>query len=294
MDWLSVLRILVAFLALLLASWSDWNTRTASDSHWLMLGTIGFVLLGVEIFMDGVSPLYYLFLIPLGIIFYDIFWDRPGIFEDGMYDLAVGAYAIAMIVLVALALLLWTEAYFWRLMTIPILIIIFTILYYLDLIKGGADAKALIALAVLFPTYPVIDGFPLIRIPMESLQYLFPFAFLVLFNAALFMIIFPVIFFLINLARGDRRLPAMFFGYRMDLEKAERSFVWILDRVENGGVEVRLFPSEADQQREKADLLRERGVDRVWVTPKIPFLIPLAVSVLFSALVGNPFFLLIG
>ena len=38
------------------------------------------------------------------------------------------------------------------------------------------------------------------------------------------------------------------------------------------------------------DELEGAGVNRIWVTPKIPFLIPLTISLLFSVFVGNIFF----
>jgi prepilin signal peptidase PulO-like enzyme (type II secretory pathway) len=39
--------------------------------------------------------------------------------------------------------------------------------------------------------------------------------------------------------------------------------------------------------------LEKSGADMIWVTPKIPFLIPITVSVLFSSIVGNIIFLFV-
>jgi hypothetical protein len=44
----------------------------------------------------------------------------------------------------------------------------------------------------------------------------------------------------------------------------------------------------------EVELLRAAGISRVWVTPKIPFIIPLTVSLIFVAIVGNVFFLIFG
>jgi len=290
MDWIPVLKICIAFIILALASWSDWRTRMASDTYWIVMGTLGLAFLGLQIFQDGVSPLYYLFLVPLAIFFYDIFWDRPSLIGGEREEMPMALYIIAFITLGTLVAIFQTGQYLWQLMIIPIVILIIIVLYYLDIVKGGADAKALIALAVLFPVYPAFGELPLIHIPTNLAQYMFPFPILVLFNAALFVMIFPVSFMFYNLVKGHARFPVMFFGYMTRLSEARSKFVWTMERVENGERKTFLFPRGDDDHDEMLDQLEAVGAEEIWVTPKIPFLIPMTISLLFSALVGNIFF----
>jgi preflagellin peptidase FlaK len=170
-------------------------------------------------------------------------------------------------------------------------IIIF--LYQFNMIKGGADAKALLALSIVFPVYPVIDSLPLIMIPVDVAQYAFPFSLLILFNAALLTIVVPIGMFFYNLARGSRKLPVMFFGYRMTVSEARKKFVWPLEYVVEGGRKLTLFPKTMDSYEEVYDALEKSGADTIWVTPKMPFLIPMTISILFSSIVGNIIFLFV-
>ncbi len=293
MDWMPILKIMIAFLLLALASWSDWRTRMTSDGFWVVIGTFGIVYLALQIYQAGVSPLYYLFLFPLGVFFYDLFWDRPGLLEKEGEEVALALFISAFVVLGALAVIFWNDIYFWQLLSIPIVFLVIILLYYFDLVKGGADAKALISLALLFPMYPTFGQFPLIAIPTEALQYFFPFAILVLFYAALFLMIFPVSFGFMNAVRGDTKFPIMFFGYRMDITEARDKFVWSMERVDEGERETVLFPKDEYDHQETLDQLQAVGAERIWITPKIPFLIPMTISLLFSALVGNIFFYLL-
>jgi preflagellin peptidase FlaK len=293
MDVIPIVKIAVSFLVLLLASRSDWKTRMASDSFWIVLGGFGMLFLALKITSDGVSQLYLLFLVPLAVIFFDTFWDRKGMFEDGMNPVPIGLYLAAFIILGALIGIFWQSAYLWELMTILVMFAIIIFLYQFNMIKGGADAKALLALSIVFPVYPVIDSLPLIMIPVDVAQYAFPFSLLILFNAALLTIVVPIGMFFYNLARGSRKLPVMFFGYRMTVSEARKKFVWPLEYVVEGGRKLTLFPKTMDSYEEVYDALEKSGADTIWVTPKMPFLIPMTISILFSSIVGNIIFLFV-
>ena len=293
MDVIPIVKVAVSCLVLLLASRSDWKTRMASDSFWIVLGGFGILFLALKMTSDGVSLLYLLFLVPLAVIFFDTFWDRKGMFEDGMNPVPIGVYLAAFVILGALIGMFWQSAYLWELMTILVMFAIIILLYQFNMIKGGADAKALMALSIVFPVYPVIDSLPLIVIPVDVAQYAFPFSLLILFNAALLTIVVPIGMFFYNLARGSRKLPVMFFGYRMTVSEARKKFVWPLEYVVEGGRKLTLFPKTMDSYEEVYDALEKSGADTIWVTPKMPFLIPITISILFSSVVGNIIFLFV-
>ncbi len=292
MDWLPFSKLIVAFIVLVLASREDWKSREASDTYWIFLGTLGLILLAYQILSDGVDPLYLLFLVPLGVLFYDIFWDRKGLWEDGLNLQATLAYAAGIVCIAILLLVFQTSSYLWQLLVIPVMILIFILFYQFDVIKGGADAKALISLAILFPIYPVIGPFPVIAIPPDPSQFIFPFALLVLFNAALVVLVLPLTFLAINIRRHHLSFPSMFFGYKMSVNEARTKFVWPMEKVENGQRRTILMPKDSEAEDQILDDLERSGKTEVWVTPKIPFLIPITISLILSTVIGNPLFLL--
>ena len=293
MDWFSLLKVALSFAVLLLASKADWKTREASDMYWIALGLAGMAFLAAQLFLDAAEPMYYLILLPIAVLFLDIFWDRKGIFEDGVQAIPLLLYIIAFGVLAWLVLENYDDLYLWGLMLVPIMFIVFILLYQFDIIKGGADAKALIALAIMFPLYPVMDGLPLISLPTELSQFVMPFPLLILFNAALITLVVPLVLLVLNLARRDIRFPAMLFGYRILLDEAERKFIWPMERIVGGERKMNYFPRSSEEVEEQLEGLRAAGADYIWVTPKIPFLVPITISLLFSTIVGNLIFLFI-
>lgn len=177
-------------------------------------------------------------------------------------------------------------------LSIPLLIVFFFVMYQLDVIKGGADAKALIALSLLFPAYPELSGLPVLELNDPASLTILPFPVLVLFNGAILTLLVPIGMLLVNLVRRDVRFPLMLFGTRMSIKEAEKKHVWPMERVVDGMVRTVLFPRSDDEA--DWDALREAGVDRPWVTPKVPFLIPLTLAVPFSLLLGNLLLYLMG
>jgi archaeal preflagellin peptidase FlaK len=293
MDWTPVLMVAIAFVVLFLAARSDWKTREASDLYWIVIGAVGMVFLAVQILNDGVNLLYLLILVPIGLFFLDIFWERRGLFEDGINPVPLAMYVLGFAILGALIYQFNGDLYFWKLMIVPIMFLVFILLYQFDIIKGGADAKALIALAILFPLYPLLDSLPLIHLPYDAAQFVLPFPLLILFNAALLTIAVPVFLLFYNLFKRQVRFPAMLFGYKLPLAEARHKFVWPMERIENGELKFSVFPKASEFPEAEFDQLAAAGLQEVWVTPKIPFLIPIAASLLFSVVIGNLLFLLI-
>jgi preflagellin peptidase FlaK len=286
MELLDITRLVVALAVCGLASYSDWKRREASDLHWIVLGLAGLFLLAFELATSHADPLYYLFLFPIGFIFIDFFWNRKEMFEDGVHPLPIVLYALSILTIGALIFLRGNEILTWQLTAVIVMFAFFALLYWLNVIKGGADAKALIALSVLFPFYPIIGNLPLIHIPTELATVVFPFSLLILFNAALLSISVPVGLMLYNLAHRDIRFPAMIVGYKTTVDVAMKRFVWPMERA-GGDKKLRYFPREEDDEKKALEELKQAGAERIWVTPKIPFLIPVTAAIVFSAVVGN-------
>jgi archaeal preflagellin peptidase FlaK len=294
MEWLDILRLAVAMVVMVAASYSDWRTRLASDLYWIVMGCVGLSLIACQVIISGADLRYLIFLLPLGVVFFDIFWERRGIVEDGINLPPLLMYLVAVIALVYLAFSFWEEQLFWQLLDILIMFGVMILLYQIDVIKGGADAKALIALSLLFPVYPSIGDFPLIPISNDLFMLIFPFSLLVLFNAAIVSLVVPLGLLVHNLAHGDIKFPAMLLGYKVSMSEARKRFVWPMERVENGALKFVYFPKEEEENEKILDDLAAVGASRIWVTPKIPFLIFITAGLVISALVGNPILAFIG
>lgn len=285
MEELTWARILLAIAVMAAASISDWRSRTASDLHWYIMGVGGSLLFAVQLVQDDAPWIFLVCLALIALVFVDLLRDRRGIFEDGVNVLPLLLYVLTFLAFGYLSLEHFGEGRYWTMLTIPLLIVFFFIMYQLDVIKGGADAKALIALSLVFPLYPELAGLPVLELNYPDALTILPFPVLVLFNGAILTMLVPLGMLLVNLVRRDLRFPLMLFGTRMTIKDAKKKHVWQMERVEDGKVRTVLFPRSDDEA--DWDALQQAGVDRPWVTPKVPFLIPLTLAVPFSLLLGN-------
>lgn len=285
MEELTWARIALALAIMVAASVSDWRSRTASDAHWYVMGVGGSILFGIQLFDDGASWIFLVCLVLITLVFVDLLRDRRGMFEEGVNVPPLLLYVLTFLAFGYLSLEHFGEGWFWTMISIPLLVVFFFVMYQLNVIKGGADAKALIALSLVFPIYPELEGLPLLELNDPTALTILPFPVLVLFNGAILTLLVPVGMLLVNLVRRDFRFPLMLFGTRMTIEEARKKHVWPMERVIDGRVKTVLFPRPDDEA--DWDALQGAGVDRPWVTPKVPFLIPLTLAVPFSLLLGN-------
>jgi preflagellin peptidase FlaK len=122
---------------------------------------------------------------------------------------------------------------------------------------------------------------------MEIMEASFPFALLVLMNSVFFVVWIFIGYLLFNATRGDLKLPMALLGYRMDIEKVKDKHVWLMENVEDGRVSIVLFPKK--ENKDDVEALKELGKEKVWVTPKIPFMVPMTVGFIGSVVLGNIF-----
>lgn len=260
------LRYLVGSVILLYAIWTDLSERRVANPVWLVTLVIGLVLIGVD-FLYGDPPVFWLLGAPV-----------------------VGLFAYIL----------------WR----------------LGLIFGGADAKCVISFAVLCPFPPALvttanDIYPLLGAISPAAVTMFT-------NAVLITIAIPVFFLLVNVARGRFHPVAMFLGTRMPLERVAKEPVWVMEwvephpdapeveegpnlqethedpdlspaglpvvdeqEVEGAHVRLRYFPTRAGDYARNLARLQKLGVEEVWVTPKVPFMVPLFLGWIAAWTVGD-------
>lgn len=292
MEEITWARIVLALAVMIAASLSDWRTRTASDSYWYVMGVGGSLLFGAQLVADGAPWIFLACLVLITLVFVDLLRDRRGMFEDGVNIPPLVLYALAFLAFGYLSLEHFGESRYWAMVSIPIMIVLFFLLYQFDVIKGGADAKALIAISLVFPTYPELGGLPLLELKDPSTLAIMPFPLLMLLNGAILTMLVPLGMLMVNLMRRDLRFPLMLFGTRIPIEDARKKHVWPMERITDGEVGTVLFPRSDDET--DWDALKRAGLDRIWVTPKVPFLIPLTLAVPFSLLIGNIVLYLMG
>lgn len=164
------------------------------------------------------------------------------------------------------------------------------LLWFFHLLAGGADAKALMALAVLVPR-PI--AWTLSDASLPAWPSPLPGAIVALANSVFLFALAPLGLVVVNLVRRDVRFPSMLLGYTLPLEAARRSFVWVVDHVDEAGNRRQvLFPSRTSEEDYLANLerLEREGAERVWVTPKIPFMVPLLLGFVAAFIVGDILF----
>ncbi|HQQ24761.1 MAG TPA: hypothetical protein PLR51_00605 [Methanomassiliicoccales archaeon] len=212
MEELTWARIFLAITVMVAASISDWRSRTASDAHWYIMGLGGSLLFGMQLVEESAPWIFLACLALISLVFVDLLRDRRGMFEDGVNFAPLLLYVLTIVAYGYLSLEHFGEGRYWTMLTIPLLILFFFLMYQFDVIKGGADAKALIALSLVFPVYPELAGLPALELNDPAALTILPFPVLVLFNGAILTLLVPVGMLLVNLVRRDLRFPLMLFG----------------------------------------------------------------------------------
>lgn len=166
---------------------------------------------------------------------------------------------------------------------------------------GGADAKSLIVLSMIFPAYPAFQAFGY-ALPLNKPLYDI-FALSILGNSALLTIVVPIGLAAYNITKTGWRVdnPAyIFVGYKTKISKLAgkhirlvQAFEVVDGRIQSyfkwGGVEIN------DKTIKELKNLEDLGLikDEVWVTPGLPFMISITMGFFMAAFYGDLMFLLI-
>jgi len=147
------------------------------------------------------------------------------------------------------------------------------------LLFGGADAKALMALAILVPIQPLLWDLPLWPSFLPGSWSIFA-------NATILFLFIPISLLIINIGKGNLRFPHCFLGYVISVEKAKQTFVWPMEKIKDGKRKLLYMPKNFDVDKELAEF-EKFGIKEIWVTPKIPFMIPLLAGFLAAFFLGD-------
>lgn len=148
---------------------------------------------------------------------------------------------------------------------------------------GGADAKALISFSVLLPRWPLPGTLPLggaAALPLFDVP-----TFSMLCNALLLGVALPPALILFNLLRGDRGRH-MWLGYPVPVSRLDPVRMKLLGDP-TGDLGARFGGRELTEEvlKRLRDGLGPEA--RVWVTPKLPFMVFLAAGFALSLVAGN-------
>ena len=191
--------------------------------------------------------------------------------------------------------------FFWIFISTCLTFALVYILFQLG-IFGGADAKSLIVLSIIFPLYPNFiifnSGFP-IHDPLPIFRDFFAFG--VFENAVLLTIVVPLGLALYNVSKMglniDKPLYA-FIGYKTKIsELSQKNHIKLIEGFDfsnnefkfyfkRGGVELNEEVINELKNASEKDLIK----DDVWATPGLPFMIPITLGFFVSVIYGNLIF----
>jgi Flp pilus assembly protein protease CpaA len=159
-------------------------------------------------------------------------------------------------------------------MAVALLVAAFAYVAWRFRLYGGADAKALMVLAFLVPGLPA-DRFTTV------------FAVDTVMDGTLLAVAYPFALLAWNALRGHLRLPAALLGTPMDLEAARKAHVWPMQDITDSKVRWHYWTRVGTDAQAAFDRLAAAGIQRPWVTAKIPLLALLALGAAAAAVWGN-------
>ena len=273
-------------------AWTDHKTRRVPNQTWLISGTIASILLAYELTTDE-SPLHvWTLLFATVILFYNAFVDEY-VLDSNQMMLWRSAQVLGILGAVYFLISVENEEMSANdyklvdLVSVSILILMMYAWFYLGPTIGGADVKAIMTIGLVAPFTLSFSDNPFTAFETRG----FPYPFVVFMNSLLLYLLIPLALALYNISKGNFEKPyfQMFFGTIMPIDKARESFVWPMQQVIGGkGVHVAFVKNKQDSEAQW-DKLEESGISEPWVTYKIPYIIPLAIAFVLSAIFGDLF-----
>lgn len=168
---------------------------------------------------------------------------------------------------------------------------------------GGADAKAYITIALIFPIFPEITVGGIVMPILDGLNW-FVFTFSVFGNSVILTIIVPIGMVLYNIAKTpiSELVKKPFFtviGYKCPISKLdghiklmelhEQKKGTVSTKYVSGGIEI------TDSVKKDLENYSKKGLigKKVWVTPGLPFIIPITAGFIAAVVFGDLIFYMV-
>ena len=315
-------RVLVLLLGMGWAAWMDHKERRVKNEHWLVwikpaifIWTLDLMLQGADwtIMLTASAVIAYASMSVIG---------RPSmkdIQKGSKLDITVSLWYIISLTGVICGPILYQEslpldvlvgndtslgALWWKTLAVGASILIIDLAWRVRMIHGGADAKCLMWVAILMPSWSTV---PLTysSATIDSIVSLPPAISLLMWGGFIFLLI-PFIMLGKNFSNGNVKklsdLRLAWHATMMPLNNVAESHVWLLSSViemPDGTTSVHhrtRAPSKtptSEQLLANVSALQDIGIESVWVSYKLPLLVFLFPAIIPLVLIGDPMSLLL-
>ena len=259
-----------AILIMVSAAAFDVRSREVPDSHWVVMAVLGMVNLFLNhgVLYSAVCSSGYILICAY------MFSEKV----TGIRACTVLSAAACLLISASIA-----SSGYGAIVSLSMTVIIL-LMYHSGLIRGGADAKALITISMVYPTYPELCS------TLWSAMYPAGYILNPVFSILLMSLLLSSLVIIDILYRNAKRGKLGLSSYPMGIEDARHSFVWPTEDAVDGE-KVRMRASE---DTGAYDRMEASGYGEIMVTPMIPFLFPMAVALSVVVLFGSPVFILFG
>ena len=310
-------RVAVLLLGMGWAAWMDHKTRRVANDHWIVWAKPAIFIWALDLMVQGAD--WTIYLTASAVVAYASIsvFGRPT-FNDAfngswMDRIFLFWYAVSSLGLVAGAVQYQTTTplevlldegdalgmLWWKTAALLLVVLFIDLAWRLRLLHGGADAKALMWVTLVFPTWASV---PLPFSDMaEGAVVALPVSIALLIWGGLAFLLIPLVMLVLNFTRGDVKglgdLRLAWHASMMPLADVPHRHVWLLSdtMVMPNGEELIFHANRAPRKTPTEDALLEHlerlsslGVERVWVSHKMPLLVFLFPAVLPLVLLGDP------
>ena len=312
-ELISWTRLIVLFWALGIAAWLDHKERRVPNQFWITWSKPAIFLWALDLLNSSAD--WYVFATAAGVVAYASIAviGRPSLKDirsGNLLDISVSVWYIVGISGIVQGVMLHVDEsllsvisgeasdeaiLWWSTLAVFIPIFLVDMAWRMRLIHGGADCKGLMWVAILVPTWSSIP----IQFPesMDSSAIAMPPAIALLVWGGLSFLVLPIVMVIKNIKQGNTTLKLIWHAEKMDVDRVIDSHVWLLSSIAempNGEKKVvhrtrapRKTPTKQKLQAE-IELLKENGVEMVWVTKNYPLLVFLWPAIIPLTLVGGP------
>ena len=308
-------RVGVLLLGMGWAAWMDHKERRVSNSHWMIWVKPAIFIWCLELLAREAD--WTIFLTASAVVAYAsvAVIGRPTIkdvLSGNRLDIIVSMWYLVSIVGIIvgmtkygdvdlLNLLLGEEsgmaALYWTTLSGLVVIFVIDFGWRLRLIHGGADAKALMWVAILVPNWSTM---PVVLDYGSEITLRLPPAISLLMWGGISFLLIPILLIFKNITQGNVKsvsdLRMFWHSTVMPIDKVQDSHVWLLTsmiEMPNGELKTyhktrapRRTPSD-EQLAIQIEELKTNNVEEVWVSYKLPLLVFLFPVILPMAICGD-------
>ena len=308
-------RVGVLLLGMGWAAWMDHKERRVSNSHWMIWVKPAIFIWCLELLAREAD--WTIFLTASAVVAYAsvAVIGRPTIkdvLSGNRLDIIVSMWYLVSIIGVVvgmtkygdvdlLDILLGEEsgmaALYWTTLSGLIVIFVIDFGWRLRLIHGGADAKALMWVAILVPNWSTM---PVVLDYSSEVTLRLPPAISLLMWGGISFLLIPIFLIIKNIINGNVKsisdLRMFWHSTVMPIDKVQDSHVWLLTsmiEMPNGELKTyhktrapRRTPSD-EQLALQIEELKSNNVEQVWVSYKLPLLVFLFPVILPLAIFGD-------